>query len=40
MAVLHGKSLSDAVRFANACGTIAVSRLGTMTAMLRQEDLS
>ena len=32
-ATLNGQPLSQAVRFANACGAIAVSRLGTMPAM-------
>lgn len=40
MAVLRGESLTAAVRFANACGAVAASRLGTMTAMPRQGDIA
>ena len=33
LAVLRGKGLPQAVRFANACGAVAASRFGTMQAM-------
>jgi ribokinase len=39
LSVLSGKPLSAAVRFANACGAIAVGRFGTMPAMPRLAEV-
>lgn len=39
-ALLQGQPLADAVRWANACGALAVSRLGTMPAMPGWEEVA
>ena len=39
LAVLQGQALSQAVRFANACGAVAASRFGTMPAMPRLAEV-
>lgn len=39
LAVLQGQPLAAAVRFANACGAVAASRLGTMPAMPRRAEV-
>jgi len=39
LARLQGSDLATAVRFANACGAVAASRAGTMTAMPRMAEV-
>ena len=39
LAVLQGRALPQAVRFANACGAVAASRFGTMPAMPRLAEV-